>query len=151
MQKIKILLVDDEKDFVETISQRMQRRGQESDIALSGEQALSRIEQKVPDVVILDLKMPGMDGLEVLRQVKKVYPEVQVIILTGHGSEKHEKEARHLGAFEYLNKPIDIQTLMRHVNRAYKNKIESAMTAAAFAEAGEFETAKDILDHEKDK
>ena len=151
MKKINILLVDDEEEFVKTLSQRMQIRNQESDIALSGEQALRQVEQKVPDVVILDLKMPGMDGLEVLRQVKKVYPEVQVIILTGHGSEKDEKEARRLGAFDYLKKPVDIQTLMQHVNRAYKSKIESTMTAAAFAEAGEFETAKDIRDQEKDK
>jgi len=124
MKKIKILLVDDEEDFVETISQRLQRRGQESDIALSGEQALSRIEQEVPDVVLLDLKMPGIDGMEVLRRIKKAYPEVQVIIMTGHGSEKTEKEARTSGAFEYLQKPTKIDTIMEKIKLAFKEKTE---------------------------
>ena len=124
MAKIKILLVDDEEDFVKTISQRMQRRGQESDIALNGEQALSRIEQEVPDVVLLDLKMPGIDGMEVLRRIKKAYPEVQVIIMTGHGSEKIETEARTLGAFEYLQKPTKIDTIMNKMKLAFKEKTE---------------------------
>ena len=124
MEKIKILLVDDEEDFVETISQRLQKRGQESDIALSGEQALSRIEQEVPDVVLLDLKMPGIDGMEVLRRIKKAYPEVQVIIMTGHGSEKIETEARTLGAFEYLQKPTKIDTIMNKIKLAFKEKTE---------------------------
>lgn len=124
MEKIKILLVDDEEDFVKTISQRMQRRGQESDIALNGEQALSRIEQEVPDVVLLDLKMPGIGGMEVLRRIKKAYPEVQVIIMTGHGSEKIETEARTLGAFEYLQKPTKIDTIMNKIKLAFKEKTE---------------------------
>ena len=124
MEKIKILLVDDEEDFVKTISQRMKRRGQESDIALNGEQALSRIEQEVPDVVLLDLKMPGIDGMEVLRRIKKAYPEVQVIIMTGHGSEKIETEARTLGAFEYLQKPTKIDTIMNKIKLAFKEKTE---------------------------
>ena len=124
MEKIKILLVDDEEDFVKTISQRMKRRGQESDIALNGEQALSRIEQEVPDVVLLDLKMPGIGGMEVLRRIKKAYPEVQVIIMTGHGSEKIETEARTLGAFEYLQKPTKIDTIMNKIKLAFKEKTE---------------------------
>lgn len=132
MEKIKILLVDDEEDFVKTISQRMQRRGQESDIALSGEQALSRIEQEVPDVVLLDLKMPGIDGMEVLRQIKKAYPEVQVIILTGHGSEKIEKEVRTLGAFEYLQKPTKIDTIMEKIKLAFKEKTERFRNGSYF-------------------
>jgi len=132
MEKIKILLVDDEEDFVKTISQRMQRRGQESDIALNGEQALSRIEQEVPDVVLLDLKMPGIDGMEVLRQIKKAYPEVQVIILTGHGSEKIEKEVRTLGAFEYLQKPTKIDTIMEKIKLAFKEKTERFRNGSYF-------------------
>jgi len=88
--------------------------------------------------------------MEVLRRVKKAYPEVQVIILTGHGSEKHEKEARRLSAFQYLKKPVEIDTLIQIIHRAYK-KMESSMTAVTFAEAGEFDTVKDILDHENGK
>lgn len=151
MPKIKILLVDDEEKFVQTLSERMQMREVGSDIALDGEQALKQLEDKKPDVMVLDLKMPGMDGMEVLRRVKNAYPDVQVIMLTGHGTEKDEEEARKLGAFEYLQKPVEIDVLMKHVKRAYQSKIESTMTAAAFAEVGEFETAKDILDKEEDK
>ena len=151
MEKIKILLVDDEEDFVKSLSERIKIRELGSDIALNGEEALQIVKDQVPDVMVLDLKMPGIDGMEVLRRVKKAYPEVQVIILTGHGSEKDEKAARRLGAFHYLQKPVDIEELVQNIKRAYKRKIESAMTAAAFAEAGEFETAKEIMDRDKDK
>ena len=149
MPNIKVLLVDDEEKFVKTLAERMQIRDVGSDIALNGEQALKQVENQAPDVMVLDLKMPGMDGMEVLRRIRKAYPEVQVIMLTGHGTEKDEKEARKLGAFEYLQKPVEIDVLMKHINRAYQRKIESAMTAAAFAEAGEFETARDILKKEE--
>jgi len=122
MPKIKILLVDDEEKFVRTLSERMQIREVGSDIALDGEQALKQLKEKQPDVMVLDLKMPGMDGMEVLRRVKDAYPDVQVIMLTGHGSEKDEEEARKLGAFEYLQKPVEIDELMKHVKRAYQSK-----------------------------
>ncbi|MFC2085033.1 response regulator [Bacteroidota bacterium] len=148
MEKIKILLVDDEKEFVETISDRIRMRDHDSEVALDGESALKKIDEDIPDVVVLDLKMPGIDGMEVLRRIRKAYPNVQVIMLTGHGSEKDEKEAKKLGAFEYLQKPVDIETLMKKIKKAYKKKFEKGMAAAAFAEAGEFETAKDILKEE---
>ncbi len=151
MEKIKILLVDDEKEFVETLSQRIRMREHDSEVALDGEQALKKIDSDIPDVVVLDLKMPGIDGMEVLRRIRKAYPNVQVIMLTGHGSKKDEKEARKLGAFEYLEKPVEIDTLMKKIKKAYKQKFESSMMAATFAEAGEFDTAKDILDSDKDK
>ena len=150
MEKIKILLVDDEKEFVETLSERIRMRDHDSAVALNGEQALKKIDDDLPDVVVLDLKMPGMDGMEVLRRIRKAYPKVQVIMLTGHGSEKDEEEARKLGVFEYLQKPIDIETLMKKVKKAYKNQFESSMMAATFAEAGEFDTAKEIRDSEED-
>jgi len=134
MEKIKILLVDDQEDFVKTISQRLQRRGQESDIAMSGEQALKIIDDDAPDVMVLDLKMPGVDGMEVLRRVKKAYPEMQVIILTGHGSEKIEKEARMLGAFEYLQNPTKIDVLMKNIKRAFKEKTERFRDGSYFHE-----------------
>ena len=145
MEKIKILLVDDEKEFVETLSERIRMRDHDSAVALDGEEALKRIDDDLPDVVVLDLKMPGIDGMEVLRRIRTAYPNVQVIMLTGHGSDKDEKEARKLGAFEYLQKPVEIDTLMKKIKKAYKQKFESSMMAATFAEAGEFDTAKDIL------
>lgn len=150
MEKIKILLVDDEKEFVETLSERIRMRDHDSAVALNGEQALKKIDDDLPDVVVLDLKMPGMDGMEVLRRIRKAYPKVQVIMLTGHGSEKDEEEARKLGVFEYLQKPIDIETLMKKVKKAYKKKFESSMMAATFAEAGEFDIAKEIRDSEEE-
>jgi len=150
MEKIKILLVDDEKEFVETLSERIRMRDHKSDVALDGEEALKLMDDDLPDVVVLDLKMPGIDGMEVLRRIRKAYPNVQVIMLTGHGSDKDEKEARKLGAFEYLQKPVEIDTLMKKIKKAYKQKFESSMMAATFAEAGEFDTAKDILEADKE-
>ena len=122
MEPIKILLVDDEKEFVTTLAERLQLRHFESEYALNGEEALQLLTEKVPDVMIVDLKMPGLDGMEVLRRAKKIGPEIPVIILTGHGSEKDKNEARRLGAFEYLKKPIDIATLIQHIKRAYQDK-----------------------------
>ncbi len=149
-ENIKVLLVDDEEEFVKTLSERIEMRNLGSDIAYDGEQALKVVKDEVPDVMILDLKMPGIDGMEVLRRVKKAYPQVQVIMLTGHGSEKDEKEARKLGAFEYLQKPADIETIVSTIRTAYKKKIDKSIMAATFAEAGEFDTAKDIMDKDED-
>ncbi len=149
MKEFKVLMVDDEEDFVKTLAERMQMRDLDSDVALSGEAALQIVEDQVPDVMVLDLKMPGIDGMEVLRRVRKAYPQVQVVILTGHGSEKDEAEARRLGAFAYLQKPVDIEKLIITLKNAYKKKMEDAMVAATFAEAGEFQTARDIMDEEK--
>ncbi|MFC1661762.1 response regulator [Gemmatimonadota bacterium] len=117
---LKVLLVDDEEDYVRTMAERMEMREVGSDVALTGEEALAMLEDELPDVIVLDLKMPGMGGLEVLEQVKKTYPEIQVVILTGHGSDKEEVEARRLGAFAYLRKPVDINDLMEAVRRAGK-------------------------------
>jgi DNA-binding NtrC family response regulator len=148
MKEIKVLLVDDEEDFVKSLSERIKMRDLDSEIALNGEEALRIIDDDRPDVVVLDLKMPGIDGMEVLRRVKKAYPDVQVIMLTGHGSAKDEKEARRLGAFEYLEKPTTIDTLIKHIKSAFEH-FESGMTAATFAEAGDFKSTKEIM--EKDK
>ncbi|MBS3754500.1 MAG: response regulator [Desulfobacterales bacterium] len=149
--KIKILLVDDEQEFVNTLSERIQMREIGANVALNGEQALEFVDNEVPDVMVLDLRMPGIDGIEVLRRVKKQYPNVQVIILTGHGSEKDEEEARRLGAFDYLQKPVEVDTLVTRIRKAYKQQIESSFMAGTFAEAGEFDTAKKYMDKDKNK
>ena len=151
MKEMKVLLVDDEEEFVRSLSERMKMREVNSDVALSGEEAFETMTEDLPDVMVLDLKMPGMDGMEVLRRAKEAYPGVQIIMLTGHGSEKDEKEARRLGVFEYLQKPVAIEKLMKTITEAYKSKFQDTMSAAAFAEAGEFETAKEILDRDKKK
>jgi DNA-binding response OmpR family regulator len=149
MKEMKVLLVDDEEEFVKTLAERIEMREVKSKIALNGEEALKTMDEDLPDVMVLDLKMPGIDGLEVLRRAKKAYPGVQIIMLTGHGSEKDEKEARRLGVFEYLQKPVEFEKLMRTITKAYKKKFESSMVAASYAEAGEFDTAKKIMDEEK--
>ena len=128
MEQINVLLVDDEDEFVKSLSERMKIRDLESGVALNGEQALKIVDEEIPDVMVLDLKMPGIDGLEVLRRVKQTYPQLQVIMLTGHGSAKDEEEARRLGAFEYLEKPTEMDKLVEFIKKAYrhKKKIEGA-------------------------
>jgi DNA-binding response OmpR family regulator len=121
-----ILVVDDEVDFAETFAERLRLRGFGVCVAYSGEQALRIVEQSPVGVMVLDLKMPGIDGLEVLRRVKKTHPEVEVIILSGHGSELDESYGRSLGAFEYLRKPADIGDVVEAVKRAGKLRADGA-------------------------
>jgi DNA-binding response OmpR family regulator len=140
--------VDDEEEFVKALAERLKMRDLRSDTVLDGEEALSFVEDQEPDVMVLDLKMPGIDGMEVLRQVRKAYPNIQVIILTGHGTEKHEEEAKRLGAFDYLEKPVNLDVLVKKMKAAYRRKLEDIMVAATFAEAGDFESAKKIMDED---
>ena len=148
MKDMKVLLVDDEEEFVKALAERLKMRDLRSDTVLDGEEALSFVEDQEPDVMVLDLKMPGIDGMEVLRQVRKAYPNIQVIILTGHGTEKHEEEAKRLGAFDYLEKPVNLDVLVKKMKAAYRRKMEATMVAATFAEAGDFESAKKIMDED---
>jgi two-component system response regulator CpxR len=112
------LLVDDEEEYVLTLSQRLQTRDIDSDVVHDGEQALDAVGGDEPEVMVLDLRMPGIDGIEVLRRVKRDHPRVEVIIVTGHGSEKDERVARELGAFAYLTKPVDIDLLAETMKAA---------------------------------
>jgi len=114
----KILLVDDEREFVQTLSERLLMRDMRSAVAYDGESALEVVREDEPDVMILDLKMPGIDGIEVLRRVKATQPEIEVIILTGHGSEADRATCMELGAFAYLQKPVDVEALGETINRA---------------------------------
>jgi len=114
----KVLLVDDEREFVQTLSERLQMRDVGSAIAYDGESALNLVEEDEPDVMILDLKMPGIDGIEVLKKVKASRPEIEVIILTGHGSDADREICMKLGAFAYLQKPVDIEELSRTLEAA---------------------------------
>lgn len=160
MSKIRVLLVDDEEDYVKAMAERMDMRDLQSQVALSGEEALKVLDTEPPDVIVLDLRMPGMQGMEVLERVKKDHPHIQVIILTGHGGEKEEKEARRLGAFEYLQKPADIGALMGVIQGAWSKSLQAAkefikdqkegfdrsMTAAALAEGGMPDEARGIME-----
>jgi two-component system response regulator (stage 0 sporulation protein F) len=160
MSKIRVLLVDDEEDYVRTMAERLEMRDLPSRVATSGAEALEMVQAEAPDVMVLDLRMPGIDGMQVLERVKNEHPQVQVIILTGHGSEKEEKEARALGAFEYLQKPADTGQLLDTITAAWKRglkvaaellreskgKFDRTMEAAAWAEAGIPEMAVEAID-----
>ncbi|BCS89794.1 response regulator [Pseudodesulfovibrio sediminis] len=120
----KVLLVDDEREFVQTLSERLMMRDMGSAVVYDGEAALNLMQEDEPEVMILDLKMPGIDGIEVLRRVKNDYPNIQVIILTGHGSEKDREICMELGAFAYLHKPVDIDVLSETL-KAANEKVQS--------------------------
>ncbi len=114
----KILLVDDEREFVTTLSERLVMRDMGSVVAYDGESALDLVKTDEPEVMILDLRMPGIDGIEVLRRVKESNPQIEVIILTGHGSDADRKICMELGAFAYLQKPVDIDALSDTLKKA---------------------------------
>lgn len=151
MSEIKVLLVDDEVDFVKTLAQRLKMRNLEAETAYNGEQAMSFVKEREPDVMVLDLRMPGMGGMEVLRQTRKAYPNTQVIILSAHGTEKEREEAEKLGSYDFLKKPVDIETLMDHIRAAYKKKREKVMSAITFAEEGKFDMSRRIMKKENNK
>ncbi len=114
----KVLLVDDEREFVKTLSERLSMRDMGSAVVYDGESALELIRRDEPEVMVLDLKMPGVDGIEVLRRVKTERPGIEVIILTGHGSEEDRRICMEMGAFAYLQKPVDIAKLCETLEKA---------------------------------
>ncbi len=120
MDGYSVLLVDDEEEFVSALSERLMLRGIEVEIALDGEEALARMKEKPPDVVILDVMMPGLSGLEVLKRIRGSHPQTQVILLTGQGSTKEGIEGMRLGAFDYLIKPVDIEEMLERMKEAVK-------------------------------
>jgi len=147
MKDIRILLVDDEEEFVRALSERLQLRDLSSRTAFSGGQAMAFMGEAAPTIVVLDLSMPGTGGMEVLRLVKRRYPEVQVLILTGHGNDLDEAEARAIGIFDWLRKPVDIEVLVARIRAAYLEARKGAsLSAVAFAEAGDLDTAKGLVD-----
>lgn len=147
MEDIRILLVDDEEEFVQALSERLQLRDLSSRTAFSGDQAMRFVGEAAPHVMVLDLAMPGTSGLEVLRLVKRRYPEIQVIILTGHGNDLDEAEARAVGIFDWLRKPVEIEVLVDRIRAAYQaGRRGATLSAVTLAEAGEHDAAKRLLD-----
>jgi CheY-like chemotaxis protein len=116
----RVLLVDDEREFVQTLSERLELRDMGSAVAYDGESALRLVNEDDPEVMIIDLKMPGIDGMEILRQVKATRPEIEVIVLTGHGSEADRRQCLQLGAFAYMQKPVDIAELSDTLKKAHE-------------------------------
>jgi two-component system OmpR family response regulator len=122
MEAFKVLVVDDEPDFLETIVKRLQRRKINTVGVDSGKEALDLLEREHFDVVILDVRMPGMDGIDTLREMKKKRPLMEVIMLTGHASVESGMQGMQLGAFDYVMKPAEIDELLEKVRQAYERK-----------------------------
>jgi DNA-binding NtrC family response regulator len=120
---VKVLIVDDEMDYLETLVKRMRKRHVDITGIANGEEALEWLAQNGVDIVILDVKMPGMDGIQALREIKTRYPLVEVIMLTGHANIEVAIEGMELGAFDYLMKPMDIDGLLYKIQDAYKKKV----------------------------
>ena len=119
---MKLLLIDDESDFRNTLLKRLQRRNVDVHGVDSGEAALTWMKTGEADVVILDVRMPGMDGIETLRQIKSRHPLVEVIMLTGHASMEAAIGGMEIGAFDYLMKPMDMDQLLYKAQDAFKKK-----------------------------
>ncbi|MDJ0763854.1 MAG: response regulator [Myxococcota bacterium] len=113
-----VLLVDDERAFIDTMAERLVQRGISASLAYCSEDALDRLDAEGIDIVVLDLKMPGMDGMALLSAIKQRHPNIEVIMLTGHGSSKEEATARDLGVFAYLTKPQPIDALTQVIRQA---------------------------------
>lgn len=121
-ESIKLLIIDDEVGFVNIMTKRLRKRNMDVTPANSGTEAMQLIRKHDFDVALLDLKMVDMDGIEVLKIFKKAYPEMEVIMLTGHGSEQAAREGIELGAFDYLSKPCELEELIVKIKEAYKKK-----------------------------
>jgi len=122
MENLKVLVVDDEADFLETIVMRLQRRKIDATGVDGGKKALEIVGNERFDVVVLDVLMPGMDGIETLKLLKKKDPFIEVIILTGHGSVESGLQGMQFGAFDYIMKPADLNELLEKIQQAYERK-----------------------------
>jgi len=122
MENLRVLVVDDEADFLETIVKRLQRRKIDACGVDGGKKALEIVENERFDVVVLDILMPGMDGIETLKLLKKKKPFIEVIILTGHGSVESGLQGMQFGAFDYIMKPAELNELLEKIQQAYERK-----------------------------
>jgi DNA-binding NtrC family response regulator len=119
---LRVLVVDDEEELVSALQERLNLRGFQTSGATTGEAALEHLAAEPVDIVLLDLKMPGLGGLEVLRRVRENHPRVEIILFTGHGSQSSVDEGMELGAFDYLMKPVKISSLLRVLAAAGEKK-----------------------------
>jgi len=123
-ESFKVLLVDDEEDFVEMLGDRLEARGMDVETATSGEEARTKAEEKSFDAVILDMAMPGMDGLETLDALREVNPDLQVILLTGRATPSQAAQAIKAGALDLMEKPAEIDALVEKIEEAARTKWE---------------------------
>ena len=124
-QAIRVLIVDDEDDFRETLVKRLKARHFAAEGASGGDRALALLETQTFDVIVLDVKMPGLDGIETLRRVKQQHPETAVIMLTGHASVEFGLQGMQLGAFDYMMKPAPIDALVDTIGQAFRKKSDA--------------------------
>ena len=124
MESLRVLIVDDEEELVSALEERLNLRGFLAKGVTTGEEALAHLESVPCDIVLLDVKMPGLGGLEVIQRIKTEHPRVEVILLTGHGSQYSVEEGMELGAFDYLMKPVKISTLLQVLVAAGERKAE---------------------------
>ena len=122
--KIRVLLVDDEKDFIDALSQRLEMRDFAVGKACNGSEALGLIEEHEYDVIVLDVRMPGEDGIQILKRLKELKPLTEVIMLTGHATVQIAIEGMKFGAYDFLMKPADTDLLVGKINLAYKLKFD---------------------------
>ena len=123
MSKFRVLIVDDEPDFVETIVKRLKGKGLEAEGVLNGKDAIALLDKAEFDVCVLDVKMPGMDGIETLSEMKKKTPLMEVVMLTGHGSVESGIRGLQLGAYDYLMKPVPFDDLLKKITHAYERRV----------------------------
>jgi len=122
--KKRILLVDDEKDSVEALAERLRNRDFDVTTAFTGGEALEKLKEYNFDVAIVDVKMPGIDGIETLKEIKKLKPLTEVLMLTGHGTVETAIEGMKHGAYDFLMKPCEMDTLLEKIGDAYERKAE---------------------------
>ncbi len=145
MEKMKMMLVDDEERFLSTTKKLLSRKGYDVLTATSGTEALEELRAHNIHVVILDVKMPGMDGIETLKAIKRTYPLVEVIMLTGHGTIDSAVEGLKSGATDYLTKPTDVQDLIEKAKEAFEKRqvLEDKIRVAQSRTIGK--SAREIL------
>ena len=123
MAKARVLLVDDEEDFTATLAERLENRGIDVDVSSNGPEAIERVREKTYDALVLDLAMPGMDGIEATKRLLADNPDLQVILLTGHATVRKGVEAISSGAIEFLEKPADVNLLIEQIEKARANRV----------------------------
>jgi DNA-binding NtrC family response regulator len=124
MEEARVLVVDDEQEFLDNVAERLANRGFGVDTALNGEQALEKIAGNLYDAIVVDLMMPGIDGMTTLRRALRKKPDLQIILLTGHATVQTGVEAMRQGALDFMEKPADLDLLVEKVRQGKKRRLE---------------------------
>ncbi len=145
LENITILLIDDDKECVDALADDLLKHNVKTMIAYDGGSALELVSEYLPDLIVLSMQLPEMQDFRLLKQAKGVHPILQVIMVTGHKNDSDEAAAYSMGAYSFLQKPINIQELIENFGMAFPEKIENAIVAASLAEGGAFLAAGEVL------